>query len=328
MCRREPVETAIAAMDRVAYWVIDSSLTDDTLERLGEARRAAGQKGVGALLVASQPVDADALVAHGADTVLEFRSDRDGPRTRLAAVLAAWGHHRPKLALMGADPDSRSWAAAIAAVTQAKLVSPALMVRRAAGDLEVTALDRSGKLSRRVAVSGETSAVVTMRPGVAEAIRPDPARAGRKRVFAWPGRDEAIVHVERIPADPATVDIRDADRLVAGGRGLGSAEGFARLRRVAGHLGAAVAASRMAVDLGWIGRERQVGQTGKSVAPQLYVACGISGASHHLEGMSTAEHIVAINTDPEAPIFRVAHLGLVADLHDVLGRVCEALEQP
>ena len=81
----------------------------------------------------------------------------------------------------------------------------------------------------------------------------------------------------------------------------------------------------MAVDLGWIERERQVGQTGKTVAPELYIACGISGASHHLEGMAGAKHIVALNTDPEAPIFRIAHLGLVADLYDILARAEEAL---
>jgi electron transfer flavoprotein alpha subunit len=133
---------------------------------------------------------------------------------------------------------------------------------------------------------------------------------------------EEPIRVEReIPADPSEVDIRYAERIVAGGRGLGGADGFEQLARIAQLLNAGVAASRVAVDLGWIDRERQVGQTGKTVAPELYLACGISGASHHLAGIAEARHIIAINTDPNAPIFKVAHLGLVADLRAVLSEL-------
>jgi len=137
--------------------------------------------------------------------------------------------------------------------------------------------------------------------------------------------DEAIRVEGEFPADPNTVDIRYAERLLAGERGVGGVEGFRRLARIAEKLQAGVAASRVAVDLGWIDRERQVGQTGKTVAPALYLACGISGASHHLDGMAEAQHIVAINRDPEAAIFKVAHLGLVADLHEVLAQLEEKL---
>ena len=115
--------------------------------------------------------------------------------------------------------------------------------------------------------------------------------------------------------------MRTVDRIVAGGRGLDGPDGFTLLGRFAKYLGASIAASRVAVDLGWIGSERQVGQSGKTVNPELYVACGISGASHHLAGMTGAKHIVAINRDPRAPIFDVAHLALVADLHQVLAEV-------
>jgi electron transfer flavoprotein alpha subunit len=133
---------------------------------------------------------------------------------------------------------------------------------------------------------------------------------------------EEAIRVEReIPADPGEVDIRYAERIVAGGRGLGGADGFEQLARVAQILKAGVAGSRVAVDRGWIDRERQVGQTGKTVAPELYLACGISGASHHLAGMAEARHIVAINTDPDAPIFKAAQLGLVADLREVLSEL-------
>ena len=173
-------------------------------------------------------------------------------------------------------------------------------------------------LARVIVVPPEETAIVTLRAGVAEPLPNDAARQGSIRPVTPAERREPVVHTEILPASPATVDIRHAARLIAGGRGLGGKEGFARLRDFADRIGAGVAASRMAVDLGWIGSERQVGQTGKTVAPKLYIACGISGASHHLEGMSQAEHIVAINTDAEAPIFKIAHLGLVADLYEIL----------
>jgi electron transfer flavoprotein alpha subunit len=174
-------------------------------------------------------------------------------------------------------------------------------------------------------VGQEAAAIVTLRPGVGEAVPPDATRQGVLRHIAAVPQPEKRLPVQTIPTDPASVDIRYAERLVAGGRGLGSKAGFDALRRFASKIGAGIAASRMAVDLGWIERERQVGQTGKTVAPDLYIACGISGASHHLEGMSGARRIVAINTDANAPIFSLAHLGLVADLYEVLARAEEIM---
>jgi electron transfer flavoprotein alpha subunit len=137
----------------------------------------------------------------------------------------------------------------------------------------------------------------------------------RHEVEIRPGR---VRVVERIAPDPRTQDIREAGRVVSGGRGVGSKEGFAVIRELADALGAAVAASRAAVDLGWIEFSRQVGQTGKTVAPKLYVAVGISGASHHLMGMRGSEKIVAVNADKDAPIFAASHFGVVGDLHRVL----------
>jgi electron transfer flavoprotein alpha subunit len=199
------------------------------------------------------------------------------------------------------------------------------MVQVRDNGLEVTGLDRSGRLARKIRMERDAGVVLTMRPGVAEALPADATRQGTLVQREAVHQPETVTRREIIPADPASVDIQYAERLVAGGRGLGSKAGFDTLRRFASKLGAGVAASRMAVDLGWIERERQVGQTGKTVSPSLYMACGISGASHHIEGMSGAKLIVAINTDPSAPIFKVAHLGLVADLHDVLARAEEGL---
>jgi electron transfer flavoprotein alpha subunit len=200
------------------------------------------------------------------------------------------------------------------------LFSPALQAGFDRDDrLVVTGLSACGRYSREAALDPDETAVLTLRTGVAEAMLPDSDRVGAvERVPSVEVGEEAIRVEREIPADPSEVDIRYAERIVAGGRGLGGADGFEQLARVAQILRAGVAASRVAVDLGWLDRERQVGQTGKTVAPALYLACGISGASHHLAGMAEARHIVAINTDPDAPIFKAAHLALVADLREVL----------
>jgi len=320
-----------ASIDSCRSWVIDHRVDAATCERIGDARRLADARSesVGALIVGSR-CDPKALIAAGADclklvepvasSIPESACGALGRSLNAEAILAPL---RPRVVLASGSPDGRAWAARLAVRRGWRLVSPAL---RAGfdrdGRLAVTALSACGRYSRETTLSPDETAVLTLEPGVAEAVPADPGRVGMVERVASVALGEEPVGVEReIPADPGEIDIRHADRIVAGGRGLGGADGFEQLARVARLLKAGVAASRVAVDLGWIARERQVGQTGKTVAPALYLACGISGASHHLAGMAGARHIVAINTDPDAPIFKTAHLGLVADLREVLSEL-------
>jgi electron transfer flavoprotein alpha subunit len=284
---------------------------------------------VGALIVGSR-CDSEALIAAGADcvklvepTVLSAPESACGSASRTLNAESILAPLRPRVVLASGDPDGRAWAARLAARRGWRLVSPALQAGfDRDGRLVVTELSVCGRYSRNATLSPEETAVLTLKPGVAEAAPPHSDRVGTVERITSVEVGEEPIRVEReIPADPSEVDICHADRIVAGGRGLGGADGFQQLARVARVLKAGVAASRVAVDLGWIGRERQVGQTGKTVTPALYLACGISGASHHLAGIAEARHIVAINTDPDAPIFKAAHLGLVADLREVLSEL-------
>jgi electron transfer flavoprotein alpha subunit len=174
----------------------------------------------------------------------------------------------------------------------------------------------SGKALATVEGGAKHPVVVTLRPNVFPATAGDGQAA--VETVALPAVDIRAVVREVVAKEAGELDVAEADVIVSGGRGIKGPEHFALIRELAQALGAAVGASRAVVDAGWIDHAHQVGQTGKVVSPTLYVACGISGAIQHLAGMSSAKLIVAVNKDPEAPIFKVADYGIVGDLFQVL----------
>jgi electron transfer flavoprotein alpha subunit len=188
-----------------------------------------------------------------------------------------------------------------------------------------------GKLQSKVRVKGEGTVLVSVQSGAfpADSV----ARGGDAEVtevkplevdLSGVQPDREILGYEEVGGD--TVDLTKADVIVAVGRGVGGADKMAPIEALARALGAEIAASRPVIDNGWLPRDRQIGSSGQTVAPKLYVAAGISGAIQHLVGMKGSSVIVAINKDPGAPIFTVAHYGIVGDLHEVLPALTEAIQ--
>ena len=220
----------------------------------------------------------------------------------------------PAVVLMSASFRGRDLAPRLAAKLSAGLASDCTGFEVLGdGRLRITRPIYAGKAIAEV-MEKTRPQMATVRPNIFPVPQPDPSRTAQiEQVEAEVGDLRAIVK-EVVQTAAGRVELTEADIIVAGGRGMGGSENYAIIEELADLLGAAVGASRASVDAGWRSHSDQVGQTGKTVSPTLYVACGISGAIQHLAGMKTSKYIVAINKDPEAPIFKVADYGIVADL--------------
>jgi electron transfer flavoprotein alpha subunit len=263
---------------------------------------------------------ADAAFDLGVDAVLgaddatlgHFRVEAVGP---LVTKLAQ--EHNPSVILASASSRGRDLAAWVAADLKAGLVADGVNVSVEGDTVKVTRPVYAGKLMSDVFATSSTQ-VITLR----NRAFPQAESTGKSGSATWV---DAAVSEDNIPTKvvgfegkEGTVSLTDASIIVSGGRGVGGPEGFAPVKELADTLGAALGASRAAVDAGWIPYEHQVGQTGKTVSPDLYIAAGISGAIQHQAGMRTAKIIVAINKDADAPIFKLAQYGIVGDLFKVL----------
>ncbi len=293
-----------------------------SLEALGAARAAnAGE--VTALLF-GQDVGALApeAIAHGADEVLtaddatlaEFRAE---PYAGLVAKLAR--EHQPDVILAGATTRGRDLLGAVSADLGCGCLADVTSLTISGGAVKAVRPVYAGKLMAEVTFKGGRPQLVSLRPRAFPKPEPDASRKGTTTAVAPAlAEDDISVKVEDYSVDQGQVSLGDARIIVSGGRGVAGPEGFAPVRDLAQTLGGAVGASRAAVDAGWIPYVHQVGQTGKTVAPDLYIAAGISGSIQHQAGMRSAKTIVAVNKDPDAPIFKLARYGVVADLFKIL----------
>lgn len=260
---------------------------------------------------------ADKIVAYNHQNLALYSSEG------YAKVLAeALQEHKCDLVLMGATAMGKDLAPRVAARTNAALASDSIAVEWVSDALKVIRPMYAGKVRATIILHADIK-IVTVRPNVylAEKNSISPQFDVKE---ANPGEFKAVVS-EILKGASEKLDVTEADIIVSGGRGLKGPENFHLIEDLAKKLGAAQGASRAVVDAGWRPYAEQVGQTGKTVSPTLYVAVGISGAIQHLAGMSSSKYIVAINKDPEAPIFKVADYGIVGDAFEVVPKLIEAL---
>lgn len=320
-------------------WVIvehqQGRLADVTLEMLGDARKLADKLGGevwAIMLTAGGAGDGTGVMAHhGADRLLLvehelFDACMTEPGVQALAVLCA--EHAPGILLLAATPNGQDLAARLSARLATGLLADCVTLKiNGEGRLEATRPTHADKVYSTVVCAAGTPQMATLRPGVAGVGKPDTARKAEVSKIE-PALDAMVLRARAVgfvPADPKTIDITEAERIVAAGMGAGGDEGMQALAELAELLGAALAGSRLAIDQGWLPYERQVGQSGRTVAPRLYIAAGISGASQHTLGMRDAGTIVAINTDKAAGIFKLAQLGIVGDLRQVVPALTKKL---
>ncbi len=317
-------------MSGVWVWIdhAGGKIATVSLEALGVGRELAGELGQQVTaLVTGHDVGAvaDEAFSYGADAVLgaddpslaDFRIEAHGP---LVASLAR--EREPAVIVAGASNRGRDLTGWVAAELEVGLVSDGINVRVEDGAIVVTRPVYAGKLLADVRVTDGLQ-VVSLR----NRAFPAAAETGGSGEAEWVdpvvAEDDIPTKVLSFESSAGQVSLTDARIIVSGGRGVGGPEGFEPVRELAEVLGGALGASRATVDAGWIPYEHQVGQTGKTVSPDLYIASGISGAIQHQAGMRTSKVIVAINTDADAPIFKLAHYGIVGDLFEVIPALTE-----
>ena len=306
------------------------------LELLGKARELAdalNEKVYAMLLGHDLTTQAQECIAYGADTVL--RVDAPELATYVTepyaqAIYQIIRDNKPSIVLIGATPIGRDLGPRLSARVETGLTADCTGLEISEDrDLLMTRPAFGGNLMATIICKEHRPQMSTVRPGVMRMGQRDDNRKGTiEDVKINFDKSKFRVRVlETVKQTKNLVDITEAHVLISGGRGVGNAEGFDMLRAMANTIGAEVSASRAMVDAGVLGHERQVGQTGKTVRPDLYFAMGISGAIQHLAGMEESEYIIAINKDKFAPIFNVADLGIVGDVRKIVPLLTEKLKR-
>lgn len=316
----------------------DGNIQKVAYELVGKARELADtlEEKVYAVLVGQNMNEkAGSLIQAGADGVVLVQDEMLAEYTTEAyakAVVAVIKEKDPEIFLIGATAIGRDLAPLVSARIHTGLTADCtgLAIDEGSKNLLMTRPAFGGNIMATIVCEEFRPQMATVRPGVMKALAADTSRTGEVEEFhvEFSAADMPVELVEIIKEEKAVADITEAKILVSGGRGMNDKETFdAVLNPLADVLGGVVSGSRAAVDSGWIDHECQVGQTGKTVRPDLYLACGISGAIQHVAGMEGAEYIVAVNKNDGAPIFDVADLGVVGDVTSLLPKLTEAIKQ-
>ena len=315
----------------------DGTIAGVSYEMLGEGRKLAdqlGEKLLAVFLGHEMVKEAEELVKYGADKVFYFdhpncATFQDDTYADLVADFI--NKEKPSVVLAGATAIGRSFIPKVAAKVYGGLTADCtkLEVDTEKHLLLGTRPAFGGNLMATIICPHHRPQIATVRHKVMKPAISDEHRQGEVIVHKVPSESirERTKIIDIVKEVESTVNITEADIIVSGGRGVVKPEHFSLLRDLAEVLGGAIGASRAAVDAGWIPYSHQVGQTGKTVCPKLYIACGISGSVQHMAGMQSADFIIAINKDPDADIFQIANLGIVGDVLEVVPALTAAFKQ-
>jgi electron transfer flavoprotein alpha subunit len=325
--------------DYKGVWIFaeqrEGAVASVAFELLGAGRKLADElkTELSAVLFGSTQNAANELIKWGADKVYYcndtvFEKFNDEPYSMLLTRLI--NEHKPEIVLAGATPIGRSFIPRVAARLKTGLTADctALEIDKDSGNLLQIRPAFGGNIMATILCPNHRPQIATVRPRV---MKRDEYNPDKKGEIVSVSADNIICRTKVIEtvkeSAECMVNLQEAEVIVSGGRGIGDVKGFKMLADLAELLGGAVGASRAAVDEGWIPYSHQIGQTGKTVCPKIYIACGISGAVQHLVGMQSSDIIIAINKNPEAPIFNAATYGIVGDINEVVPLLIKKLKE-
>lgn len=309
-------------------------IAEVSLELLGIGRVLSEQRGasLSAALFGASSTEAESLIHWGAETVYHaedplFEHFNDEPYTDLLCRLIE--EHKPEIVLAGATPIGRSFFPRVAARLRTGLTADctSLQIDKETGNLLQIRPAFGGNIMATIVCPDHRPQMATVRPRIMKKGGYDESRKGVVVNVGTAGLLSRTTVIGSVKEESTTsINLQEAEVIVSGGRGVGKVEGFRMLEELALLLNGVVGASRAAVDEGWIPYSHQVGQTGKTVCPKVYIACGISGAVQHLVGMQSSDTIIAINKNPDAPIFGIANYGIVGDVYEVVPAIIKRIK--
>ncbi len=294
------------------------------LEMLTAAKSVAEK--VTAVVIGAADAAATAI-AYGADDAITVEADGFNAEAHAAIVVELVKKYAPEMVFVGATPVGKDLGARVAAKLKAGCVTDVIGIKEADGKFVFTAPLYGGTIYSDVTVDGDV-VVAIIRGGVfKKAEEPDMAKQGTITAETVEIADLRAKIVNSVQEISESVNLEEAEIIVAGGRGVGSAENYELVKELASLLGGVVGATRPVIEEGWVSRAHQVGQSGKIVAPKLYIACGISGAAQHVSGITGSDYIVAINKDEDAPIFEISNIAIVGNCVDALKIMIEEVKK-